>query len=304
MNELISIVIPTKNRTKSLKAVLMSYLKQKLVKEIIIVDDGDGIDTELYIKSISRKENKIRYIRNLTNRGSPGSRNIGINLSTGEYVFFGEDDAELDTDHLSILLKHLKKNKAHIAAGRIIYMSPSESMENAICRANNSKRFPVDKKLFLVYYSTWMENDIQLPISHALMLINKNVFKKVMYDENYKINFWREETDFQLNAARNGFKLIYCPHTNIYHKTTNDKGGAHSSNKLTYEFWVIRNNIYFINKNQQYIKEQFNIGRTCHLIRFISYRIIVNLKKVLNLFIKIFILLRKLLRKLLKESFK
>ena len=303
MNELISIVIPTKNRTKSLKAVLMSYLKQKLVKEIIIVDDGDGIDTELYIKSISTKENKIRYIRNRTNRGLPGSRNIGINLSTGKYVFFGEDDAELETDHLLILLKHLKKSKAHIAAGRIIYISPSETKENAIYRANNSKIFPVDEKMFLAYCSTWMENDIQLHISHALMLINKNVFKKVMYDENYKINFWREETDFQLNAARNGFKLIYCPHTNIYHKTTNDKGGAHSSNKLTYEFWVIRNNTYFINKNQRYIKEQFNIGRTCYLIRFISYRIIVNLKEILNLFIKIGSLLRKLLRKLLKESF-
>ena len=282
MNELISIIIPTKNRTKSLKAVLMSYLKQKLVKEIIIVDDGDGIDTELYINSISTKENKIRYIRNRTNRGSPGSRNIGINLSTGKYVFFGEDDVELETDHLSILLKHLKKSKAHIAAGRIIYVFPGESMKNAIYRANNSKLFPVDEKLLLVYYSTRMENDIQLPISHALMLIDKNVFQKVVYDENYKVNFWREETDFQLNAAKNGFKLIYCPHTTCYHKTPTDKGGAHSSNKLTYEFWAIRNNIYFINKHQQYIKEQFNIGRTCYLMRFISYRIIENFKGVIR----------------------
>jgi GT2 family glycosyltransferase len=259
MKNCISIIIPTKDRAASLKRVLCSYFNQKYVKEVIIIDDGSKDGTEKYINKIQKTYKNLTYLKNTLNQGPPSSKNKGIRYAKGEFIFIGEDDVKLEKDHLSILLAHLNENKAHIAAGRIIYVDPGETQDMAIKKANRLTVFPVNKKLVTTNYSTNVKNDIQLPISHALMLINKKVLKKVKYDEKYKVNFWREETDFQLSAAEQGFKLIYCPHTVSYHLTTRKKGGCRSTNKLNYEYWVFKNNIYFIKKHLKYLKVEFEI---------------------------------------------
>ena len=50
MNEFISIVTPIFNKGETLLDVLLSYLRQQYVKEIIIVDDSSNDNTETLIK--------------------------------------------------------------------------------------------------------------------------------------------------------------------------------------------------------------------------------------------------------------
>lgn len=285
-NDKVSIIIPTKDRVESLKRVLPSYLEQKYLKEIIIVNDGSADGTELYITGLLHTTPLLRYIKNSVNKGTSASRNIGIAKAKGNYVFMGDDDVELAHDHISILLEHLKSNNADIIAGRLIYLKIDEKRSEALTSANSKAGQAVDLKTLVVDYSVNLKCDKQLPLSHAIMLISKRVLKEIKYDEHYKVNFWREESDFQLTAAEHGYRLFYCGHTVCFEvPKINDRGGCHSSNKLRYEYWVIRNTYRFIYKHKEYIKTTFGLNSVLlYIILFAMYRIKEN---ILGLLIKV-----------------
>lgn len=271
----ISVVIPTYNRIDTLIKVIPSYLNQKYLRELIIVDDGSKDKTEFLIKNLMKKNKKIKYIKNKNNGGAPYSRNRGVEGSIGSYIFFGEDDLELSENQLSVLLNHLKKNEADIIAGRRIWMRKGESKEQSLSRADKLKSSPINSKLIITNCEVKIPEDTKLPLLDASMLIKKEVFHKVKYDENYKKNAWREETDFQVCAGSKGFKLIYCPHTYCFHLAKkNDKGGNHSARILRYELGILKNNYYFINKNYKFIRKEFKIEHTSiHFLYFFLYRL-------------------------------
>jgi glycosyltransferase involved in cell wall biosynthesis len=275
-NRLISIVIPTKDRVESLKKVLPSYLNQEYLKEIIIINDGSTDNTDTYIVGLLRTNPLLKYIKNPVNKGVPTSRNIGIAKAKGKYIFFGEDDVELAQNHISTLLKHLKFNNADIIAGRHICPKIGEKKLDALKTANLNTRRAIDQRKLLADYSVNLKCDKQLPLAHSLMLIKKHVFKTIKYDELYKVNFWREESDFQLTAAEQGFKLYYCGHTvsfNVFND--NNKGGCHSSNIFLYKYWCIKNNLYFINKHAKYLKENLGLkSKTIYIINFTLFLLV------------------------------
>ena len=96
-NPLVSVVIPTYKREKSLLGrAVESVLNQTYENiEILIIDDNNP-DSEyrkeniLFFKKYNDKS--IRYIRNEQNLGGAKSRNVGINLACGDYVTFLDDD--------------------------------------------------------------------------------------------------------------------------------------------------------------------------------------------------------------------
>ena len=58
--------------------------------EIIVIDDNSNDKTESLIKNLN--DNRINYIKNKENLKAPLCRNIGINISRGEFVAFLDDD--------------------------------------------------------------------------------------------------------------------------------------------------------------------------------------------------------------------
>lgn len=87
---LVSVIIPTYNRTHFLKETLNSIVSQTYSNiEIIIVDDGTPGDEN---KKLSNAYNNLTYIK-IENSGGPAKpRNIGLSNSKGEYIAFVDDD--------------------------------------------------------------------------------------------------------------------------------------------------------------------------------------------------------------------
>ena len=95
---LVSVIIPTYNRTHFLKETLNSIVSQTYSNiEIIVVDDGTpGDDNE----KLCSEYNNLTYIK-INNSGGPASpRNVGISNSKGKYIAFVDDDEK------SILICH------------------------------------------------------------------------------------------------------------------------------------------------------------------------------------------------------
>ncbi len=87
----VSVVIATHNRSKyltnSIKCILTQTWKNL---ELVIVDDGSDDDTEGIVNSF--KDERIVYSKNECNKGISYSRNKGIELASGKYIVFQDDD--------------------------------------------------------------------------------------------------------------------------------------------------------------------------------------------------------------------
>lgn len=92
---LVSIIIPTYNRSELVKRAIRSALAQTHRPiEVIVVDDRSTDDTKQVVTSFS--DTRIKYLKNSKNLGGPATRNKGLEVSKGDYINFLDDD---DTIH-------------------------------------------------------------------------------------------------------------------------------------------------------------------------------------------------------------
>jgi GT2 family glycosyltransferase len=98
--------------------------------------------------------------------------------------------------------------------------------------------------------------DLAVPLIQAVMLVRREVFAQVTYDARFEGNAWREETDFQISAARAGFRVGFCPHAVCYHTPkalAGHGGGQRARGRLAYEWSILRNNHRFLAKHRDWL---------------------------------------------------
>jgi len=96
MPPVISVVIPTYNRSALVVEAVESALHQSIPpNEIIVVDDGSTDDTERVLARYDR----VRYVRQ-ANAGQSSARNHGIRIARGEFVAFLDSDDLWPEDRL------------------------------------------------------------------------------------------------------------------------------------------------------------------------------------------------------------
>lgn len=100
---LVSVVIPTFNRSSTIVASIESVQCQTFKDfEIIVVDDGSTDQTEQVLNELDVPG--LRYIRHSENRGANAARNTGAGAALGEFVAFQDSD---DTWHYEKLQKQV-----------------------------------------------------------------------------------------------------------------------------------------------------------------------------------------------------
>ncbi len=102
----LSIIIPTKNGTKFLRAAVQSVLSQCLPStEILVIDDGSTDGSFETIKDLP-----VTLVRSETSRGIAASYNRALSLARGEFVAFLDHDDLAVPEGLSRALGYLKAN--------------------------------------------------------------------------------------------------------------------------------------------------------------------------------------------------
>ena len=88
---MISVVIPTHNRSALLSRTLASALAQRGVEmRVIVVDDGSRDETAAMLARVG--DPRLTILRHEQARGVSAARNAGIAAATGEWVAFLDDD--------------------------------------------------------------------------------------------------------------------------------------------------------------------------------------------------------------------
>ncbi|WOD43420.1 glycosyltransferase [Hwangdonia lutea] len=112
----LSIVVPFYNAEDHLERCLTSLTNQNLSKsdcEIILINDG-STDNGITIAEQFRNKHINIYVHCQKNKGLGASRNIGIQLAKGDYIYFIDADDYLAFNTLSIPLEYLEKNNLDI----------------------------------------------------------------------------------------------------------------------------------------------------------------------------------------------
>lgn len=114
-NRLVSVIIPTYNRSDLLaEAVNSVYTQSYRPIECIVVDDGSTDDTADMIqklKNLNSEDFQLIYIVQ-ENAGSQAARNKGTAAATGEYIQYLDSDDLLYKTKLKIQVTYLEQNPA------------------------------------------------------------------------------------------------------------------------------------------------------------------------------------------------
>lgn len=118
---LVSIVIPTYNRSKLLMECINSIREQTYGNwECIVVDDYSSEDIKQVVISASNHDFRIRYLKNTGRRGAQGARNMGLKEAHGTFVIFEDSDDLLASNCLQKRIEFANKSP-----GRYFYCFPT-----------------------------------------------------------------------------------------------------------------------------------------------------------------------------------
>lgn len=107
---LVSVIIPAYNCAGTISEAIDSALKQRISKEILVINDCSVEDLNIVLKQYEH-ETEIRYIQNEKNIGAAATRNRGVQLARGKYIAFLDADDIWQPDKLEKQMKLLEETK-------------------------------------------------------------------------------------------------------------------------------------------------------------------------------------------------
>ena len=113
-SNLISIIIPTFNRSDLIVKTLDSIIAQTYKNwECIVVDDGSTDNTQKLIEEYITKDSRFQYHHRPKDRlrGGNAARNYGFEVSRGEYIQWFDSDDLMHPEKLKIQIEHLIKSE-------------------------------------------------------------------------------------------------------------------------------------------------------------------------------------------------
>lgn len=107
---LISVIIPVYNVAKFLQQSIESVLNQDYDNyEVILVDDGSTDDSPRLCDNFAALNKKVKVIHK-DNAGQGEARNSGMDVASGQYIYFMDSDDTIQTNTLSTFVDFVIAN--------------------------------------------------------------------------------------------------------------------------------------------------------------------------------------------------
>jgi glycosyltransferase involved in cell wall biosynthesis len=106
----VSVIIPTYNRSGHIQHAIQSVLEQTYSDlEVVVVDDGSNDSTVQTVEEYTQKEPRVRLVVHSERKGAQAARNTGIQAARGEWIAFLDSDDKWLPDSLESRLSIAKK---------------------------------------------------------------------------------------------------------------------------------------------------------------------------------------------------
>ncbi len=210
---LVSVIIITYNHGKYLSSCLKSLLNQSYENlEIIVVDDASKDNTKNLVEAISSK--KIKYFKIKQHQGVALSRNFGIIIALGIFIFFTDADCEPLKNWVQEGIACFLENNCDVVEGKTIaenqnfgisyhFVENLKGGQYQTCNMAYKKQNLINVGMFNKQYSLAYE-DIDLAL--RIKKVNKIFFCKDMV-VFHKLVPWTSK-HLLLNARRAKYKVL------------------------------------------------------------------------------------------------
>lgn len=110
----VSIIVPVFNAEKYLERCVSSVLSQTYQNiELILVDDGSNDNSKEMCDEYCAAFHNIKCIHK-KNEGVSSARNVGIDMSNGDYILFLDSDDFIDKEAVSVLIENAVESNSSI----------------------------------------------------------------------------------------------------------------------------------------------------------------------------------------------
>lgn len=190
------------------------------------------------------------FIRNGSNLGYAGGNNVGmrfaIEILRAHYVWVLNNDTVVDRRAISYFAKAFEvRPDAGVLGSRLMQYQSPDTIQ-ALGGGELRPRFAVDTQMGRGYRShEALERPMELEhVIGASMFIRSEAVNSVgLLDESYFL--YREETDWCIEMRKNGWRLLYCPESIVWHK----EGHSVGFKSALHDYYAVRNMLYLIQKH-------------------------------------------------------
>ncbi|KKU29428.1 MAG: Glycosyl transferase family 2 [Candidatus Amesbacteria bacterium GW2011_GWA2_47_11b] len=113
----LTVIIPAYNEDKTISRVLKRVLVNKLVREIIVVNDGSTDGTKTQIAKCKAQNKKIKIINKAKNEGKGTAIRDALKIAKGDTFIIQDADLEYDPNEYPQVLGPIMAGKADVVFG-------------------------------------------------------------------------------------------------------------------------------------------------------------------------------------------
>ena len=240
---LVSIVILNWNGLEDTKICLNYVNKIDYPNyEIVLVDNGSSQDQKDYLSKLDN----IVYVDNIKNRGFAGGQADGYKHAKGDYILLLNNDAVIQPDYLKEAMPLFEDPKVAVVGGRSYFWNEEEVLLDKTSRFYSYMTIdPVSAEttLNMSDYGTTQEVNV---VSGSAVIVKRKVIEEVGYLWEQYFAYY-EETDLFARIKRAGYKVLYSPKLQIWHKNGASSGAQ--SGSFFFFFHIFRNRYMFAQRN-------------------------------------------------------
>ncbi|HDR7592040.1 hypothetical protein BK735_07995 [Bacillus mycoides] len=215
MEVLISVVVPTYNRSELIKRTIDSVLAQTYTNfELIIVDDASTDNTEDIVNEYH--DDRIKFIKLNENSKGTKPRNMGIKESKGDYIALLDSDDEWLPNKLESQLNFLRAfNDDNMVCFTDLILKGTKKT----VYSNNRDLFEnEDISEYIFLGKNWVQT--------STYMFSSKLGKQTLFNPTLKKH---QDWDFCLRLKKNGAKFVNFPeHLAIYY--SDDREGRIGNN--------------------------------------------------------------------------
>ena len=204
----VSVIIPVYNTATYLHSALDSICNQTLKDlEIILINDGSTDNSQYIIEKYARKDNRIKYLIQ-PNQRQGVARNNGLQLATGQYIYFMDSDDILDIDALRQCYEMCERKELDFVTfdAKTIHETSTSSGTFNYCRKGKIDEQKIWDGIELMHYE--LEHEIFYVV--PWLCFTKHSFLK-QYFGGFPSGIIHEDTIFVVQIMLNAHRVGYIP---------------------------------------------------------------------------------------------
>ena len=233
---LVSIIIPNKDETETLKTCIDSILEKSSYRnfEIIVVENNSTTQEIFdYYKEIDGR-NGVHVVYWDREFNYSAINNFGISHAKGDYFICLNNDMEIiSEDWIEELLGHCQRPDTGIAGARLYY--PDDTVQHAgiivgLGGIAGSLLVGLKRGHTGYMHREALQQDLSA-VTAACMMVTREAYEAVGgFEEKLAVAF--NDVDFCLKVREKGYLVVYDPYVELYHYESKTRGAEDTKEKV------------------------------------------------------------------------